>query len=206
MKTLAQLVAVRPLLNADQERQLTVRLGEGDPVAREELVLAHVPLVVALARRRGLAGSLREDALQAGMVGLLKAADRFDPEAGARFAAYAWGWVCAELVRCDGRGSSLVTAGGDVTALSASAEDAYDLDGDRLHALLGFLDPVTHEVVRLRFGLSAGDAVPLSLRATAATLGISVGKVRRHEAMAIDLLRRRLGNVVHRTPLERDPL
>lgn len=58
-----------------------------------ELVVQHVPLVRAMARRYAHSGVLFDDLVQEGMIGLLVAAERFEPERGLRFATYARWWV-----------------------------------------------------------------------------------------------------------------
>ena len=63
---------------------------DGDPVARDTLILRHRGLVFAIARRYARHGIPYEDVLQSGMVGLIQAVDRFDASRGVplgRFAA-----------------------------------------------------------------------------------------------------------------------
>ena len=56
---------------------------------RETLIEAHLPLVRAVARRYAGHGVELDDLVQAGSLGLVKASDRFDPERGVAFAAFA---------------------------------------------------------------------------------------------------------------------
>jgi RNA polymerase sigma factor (sigma-70 family) len=66
----------------------------GDPEARRELVEAYLPAIGSIARLyRSTPGVGREELLQEGVVGLLRALGRFDPEFGAPFWAYACWWV-----------------------------------------------------------------------------------------------------------------
>ncbi|MCA9609615.1 MAG: sigma-70 family RNA polymerase sigma factor [Myxococcales bacterium] len=58
-----------------------------------ELVVRHVPLVRAMARRYAHFGVSFDDLVQEGMLGLLVAAERFEPERGNQFATYARWWV-----------------------------------------------------------------------------------------------------------------
>jgi RNA polymerase sigma-B factor len=71
----------------------------GDLAARDELVRLYLPLVRSLARRHRHRGEQLEDAVQVGAIGLLKAIDRFDPERGEAFAAFAVPTVVGELRR-----------------------------------------------------------------------------------------------------------
>jgi len=64
-----------------------------------ELVLAHRPLVRAMARRYTRPGVSLEDLEAEGCVGLLVAARRFDPSRGAQFSTYAKWWVRAHVQR-----------------------------------------------------------------------------------------------------------
>jgi RNA polymerase primary sigma factor len=85
-----------PLLSAERERHLAVRIKAGDPEAREELILANLPLVRSIAsafRGRDRVVDLN-DLIQEGNLGLLRAASDFDPEAhGTRFVNYAACWI-----------------------------------------------------------------------------------------------------------------
>jgi RNA polymerase sigma factor (sigma-70 family) len=63
--------------------------------ARDRFVSANLRLVVAFISRRSrlFAGHDRDDLIQAGNLGLLTAAERFDPTKGYRFSTYAWWWI-----------------------------------------------------------------------------------------------------------------
>lgn len=70
----------------------------GDVAARNRLVTAHQALAMAAARRAGGNGKeLESDLLQHANIGLLKAADLFDPDKGFRFSTYAAWWIRAEI-------------------------------------------------------------------------------------------------------------
>ena len=76
------------------ERALVERAKRGGPREREELVSAYQPLIasVAHAYRRSTAVD-REELTQEGIVGLLRALERYEPERGVPFWAYAAWWV-----------------------------------------------------------------------------------------------------------------
>jgi RNA polymerase primary sigma factor len=61
--------------------------------ARNDLVDAHLRLVVKVARRYSRLGLPLLDLIQDGNLGLLRAASKFDPRGGLRFATYAWWWI-----------------------------------------------------------------------------------------------------------------
>ncbi|MHA7827631.1 MAG: sigma-70 family RNA polymerase sigma factor [Roseovarius sp.] len=87
------------MLSAKQERAL-IRAWQqqGDRRARDRLIHAFAPLAGAIVKRfkRG-GGEVDPDLLQQARIGLMKAADRFDPERGIRFSTYAVWWVRAEV-------------------------------------------------------------------------------------------------------------
>ena len=60
-----------------------------DPVAREELITANLRLAQQLARRFLHRGEPFDDLVQVASVALVKSADRFDPDRGVDFAAFA---------------------------------------------------------------------------------------------------------------------
>jgi RNA polymerase primary sigma factor len=82
-----------PLLNAQEERQLAYRIEEGDSEARDHLVRANLRLVVHVARGFTVKGMGFADLIAEGNLGLLRAAEAFDPLMGTRFATYATHWI-----------------------------------------------------------------------------------------------------------------
>ncbi len=71
----------------------------GRAALRELLVRLNLPLVEHLARRFGNRGEPLDDLTQVGMIGLLKAIDRFEPERGVEFSTYATPTVVGEIKR-----------------------------------------------------------------------------------------------------------
>ncbi|HXJ61788.1 MAG TPA: RNA polymerase sigma factor RpoD/SigA [Verrucomicrobiae bacterium] len=97
-----------PLLTADEEHELGYQARAGNETARERLVVSHLRLVVHLAfEYRGL-GQALPDLISEGNIGLMLAAERFDPEFGARFATYAIAWVKQRMRRALSNHSRLV--------------------------------------------------------------------------------------------------
>jgi RNA polymerase sigma-32 factor len=87
-----------PMLSAEEEKRL-VRAWQdrSDEQALDKLVGSHLRLVIRIARDNGGYGLPIGDLIGEGNVGLLQAADRFDPERGVRFATYAAWWIRAMI-------------------------------------------------------------------------------------------------------------
>jgi RNA polymerase primary sigma factor len=84
----------RPRLPVGAERRLIEAARAGDRRAREELVEAFLPLIAGVARvYRGSETITRLELMQEGVVGLLRALERFDPDRGVPFWGYASWWV-----------------------------------------------------------------------------------------------------------------
>jgi len=87
-------LAARPALPVATERDLVVRAQQGDGAARAQLVEAFLPLVGSIARTyRSSPAVQRIELLQEGVVGLLRALERYDPDRGVPFWGYAAWWV-----------------------------------------------------------------------------------------------------------------
>src|SRR5262245_21462772 len=89
----------RALLTAEEERALGRRVQDGAADARDELVEANLRLVVRVARRFLERGLDLADLVAEGNVGLIRAAQKFDPEAGCRFSTYAVWWITQAMRR-----------------------------------------------------------------------------------------------------------
>lgn len=84
----------RARLAQTSEQRLVREAVAGDPRARAELVEAFLPLIGSVARNyRASAQITRIELMQEGVVGLLRALERYDPELGTPFWAYAAWWV-----------------------------------------------------------------------------------------------------------------
>ena len=79
------------------ERDLALRWRAGDPLAGKRLIEASLPFVIRIAREYRRWGAPLEDLIQQGNLGLLKAAQKFDPEKQCRLITYAVYWIRAEI-------------------------------------------------------------------------------------------------------------
>ncbi len=112
-RTRRKLARPSEFLDAETEAALArAWRDEGDTKARNRLVTAHRALALSAARRAAGAGRMPdEDIVQQANIGLLKAAERFDPDKGFRFSTYAAWWIRAEIQDYRLRSWSLVRLG-----------------------------------------------------------------------------------------------
>jgi RNA polymerase sigma-32 factor len=101
-----------PVLSLQREQSLATAWREnGDRMALEHLLGSHLRLVVKTARGFSGYGVALSDLVAEGNMGLIQAAEKFDPERGARFATYAIWWIRAAMQGYVLRSWSLVTVG-----------------------------------------------------------------------------------------------
>jgi RNA polymerase primary sigma factor len=82
-----------PLLTAEEEKELGLRIADGDKKAMDKLVSHNLRLVVSIAKRYRGCGIPLLDLIQEGNIGLMKAAEKFDLNKGCRFNTHATWWV-----------------------------------------------------------------------------------------------------------------
>jgi len=83
-----------PLLSPDEEIALAKRIERGDLAAKERLITSNLRLVVSIARKyQGVTDLCLIDTIQEGMLGLIRAAEKFDWRKGFRFSTYATLWI-----------------------------------------------------------------------------------------------------------------
>ena len=92
-------IAKIPLLSADDEQELARRVQAGDAEAERRLTEGNLRLVVRVARRYLNRGLSLLDLIEEGNLGLIQAADRFEPERGLHFSTYAAIWIRQSILR-----------------------------------------------------------------------------------------------------------
>ncbi len=88
-----------PLLTAEEEMELAVKMEEGDEAAKKRLSEANLRLVVSIAKRYVGRGMQFLDLIQEGNLGLIKAVEKFDYRKGYKFSTYATWWIRQAITR-----------------------------------------------------------------------------------------------------------
>jgi RNA polymerase primary sigma factor len=88
-----------PLLTAEEEVELAKRIEEGDAEAKERMINSNLRLVVSLAKRYQGQDLPLLDLIQEGILGLIRAAEKFDWRRGYKFSTYATFWIRQAIQR-----------------------------------------------------------------------------------------------------------
>ncbi len=87
------------LLSLEEEQELAARSYAGDLAARNSLISHNMRLVISIARKYKGVGITFQDLVQEGSIGLMKAAEKFNPEKGFKFSTYATYWIRQAISR-----------------------------------------------------------------------------------------------------------
>jgi len=82
-----------PMLDRETEFAVAMRAKNGDRQARDQLVKANLRFVVTVARKYQSYGLSMMDLINEGNMGLIRAAERFNPDRGFHFISYAVWWI-----------------------------------------------------------------------------------------------------------------
>jgi RNA polymerase primary sigma factor len=98
-----------PLLSREEEIELGTRIQKNrDPEALEKMINSNLKLVVKIANDYSKFGLDVEDLVSEGNIGLMKAAEKFDPKFGVKFSTYASWWIKQMVKRALGNQSRTI--------------------------------------------------------------------------------------------------
>ncbi len=194
-------------LNAAQEKDCLCKMAEGDPEARRRLIECNLRLVAHVIKKFESSGEEKEDLIQIGTIGLIKAINTFKPEKGIRLATYAARCIENELLmyfRSTKKLSQQVSLqesigvdreGNEITLMEVLSGDESILDQvearllqEKLIQKVNRLKKREKKVLTMRFGL--GQGLRHTQKEIASELGISRSYVSRIEKRAIQKLTR----------------
>ena len=92
-------IQVFPLLTADEEAELAKRIELGDRAAKERMINSNLRLVVSIATKFHARDLPLLDRIQEGVLGLIRASEKFDWRRGFKFSTYATWWIREAIER-----------------------------------------------------------------------------------------------------------
>ena len=197
-------------ITLEQEQILAQAARQGDTVAREQLIHAHLLMVVNIARQYQRPGVEMLDLIQEGNIGLIKAVDMFDPAQGNRLSTLAFYWINKHIQRfLNHEPDDLVSLdmeindGAAILLLSDTIEDKGTILGGQtiqhidakmeheemqrqVREMLSRLPAREREVLRLLYGVD--DYPVLSRNEVAKVIGVSAAQVSRIKIKALQTL------------------
>ncbi|NOD30827.1 RNA polymerase factor sigma-32 [Ruegeria atlantica] len=139
------------LLDAETELKLAYAWrDERDEQALHRLITAYMRLAISMAAKFKRYGAPMNDLIQEAGLGLMKAADKFDPDRGVRFSTYAVWWIKASIQDYVMRNWSMVRTGSTSSQKSLffnmrrvqarlereAATEGQELDRHQLHQMI----------------------------------------------------------------------
>lgn len=165
------------LLDAETELRLAYAWrDERDEQALHRLITAYMRLAISMAAKFKRYGAPMNDLIQEAGLGLMKAADKFDPDRGVRFSTYAVWWIKASIQDYVMRNWSMVRTGSTSSQKSLffnmrrvqaklereAATDGIKLDRHQLHQMIATEIGVSLRDVEMMDGRLSGSDFSLN--------------------------------------------
>ena len=195
-------------LKADEERDLVLKIKDGDALAKKELIERNLRLVVYIAQRFSSTGLSVDDLTGIGTIGLIKASGSFDGDKNIKFATFASRCIENEILMhlrkvnraksevslddplsTDKDGNELVLAdviGGDGDMLYKAVEQKMECSN--LNTLIDNLNKRERIIMKLRYGLNKAGK-ELTQKEVASALNISQSYISRIEKKVLAKLK-----------------
>ncbi len=97
-----------PMITADEEVELAIRIRDGDEIALQKLVKANLRFVISVAKQYQNSNTPLNDLINEGNLGLIKAAKKFDETKGFKFISYAVWWIRQSIMQSIAEKSRIV--------------------------------------------------------------------------------------------------
>ena len=140
------------VLTEEEKRALMLRVREGDEVARRDMILGNLRLVLSIVQRFAGRKENPDDLFQVGCIGLIKAVDNFDTDKEVMFSTYAVPMIVGEVRRYlrDSAAVRISRSVRDLAYRSLQARDELSAELDR--------DPTPDEIAA-RLGVAREQVV-----------------------------------------------
>ena len=157
-----------PMLSPEREQELALAWRDhADEAALRDLVGSHLRLVIKIARGFAGYGLAVSDLIAEGNVGLMQAAQKFDPDRGFRFATYAMWWIRAAIQEYILHSTSIVKMG-TTAAQKKLFFNLRQLKGRLEQFEAGDLSPEAVATIAAELGVPEKDVVEMNRRMSGA--------------------------------------
>lgn len=140
---------------------------DGDERALHRLIQAYMRLAISMAGKFRRYGAPMGDLMQEAYLGLMKAAEKFDPDRGVRFSTYAVWWIKAQIQDYVMRNWSLVRTGSTASQKSLffnMRRVQARLEREAAAAGITLSGPELHRAIAVEIGVTVGDVEMMDLR------------------------------------------